>query len=483
MCHSKKIESQSNMNPKKQTKIVATIGPATETKETLKAMIEAGMNVARFNTKHSTPKWHLERIKRVKQVSSELEVPVAVLVDLQGPEIRIDLPNKTAFSLAKGEEVEFTPNRQQKTEKIIYIPENIVHYFSKGSLILTDDGACEFIVKKINDGSFTAQAIGACRVEDRKTMNTPGTILGMPSITDRDRQYLAKIDSELIDYVGLSFVRDLKDIQNLEAELEKNEIEAKIISKIENESALDNLAEIIRASDGIMIARGDLGIEVDYQELTFWQKKIIEDCRDAATPVITATQMLESMTEHPRPTRAEVSDVANAIYDGTDAIMLSGETTIGKYPIEAVRTQTEIAQFNEQHANHKIKWPKNDCNSLDITSNAANLLKHSAQKIDSIVCLTETGHTARLLSRFRPKLPIDAVTHNEDTYRALTLSYGVQPKMIDFPEGRIDFSPELITAFVEAGVVRPGETVLVVHGSVWKKPGLTNTMSLINIEE
>lgn len=467
----------------KQTKIVATIGPATETKETLKAMIEAGMNVARFNTKHSTPEWHIERIKRVRAVAAELETPIAILVDLQGPEIRIELPAEKSFTMEKGDAVTFTGDRQKKGDRLIYIPEEIIKYFSRGDLVLADDGACEFIVTEMKDDGFEAQSMCSCKVQHRKTMNTPGTILGMPSLTDRDCKYLDVIDPELIDFVGLSFVRDAVDVQNLQTALEKRGIEAGIISKIENQAALDNLAQIIQASDGIMIARGDLGIEVDFSQLTYWQKKIIEQCRDAAKPVITATQMLKSMINHPRPTRAEVSDVANAIYDGTDAVMLSGETTIGHYPVEAVKTQAEIAQYNEQHIEHKIKWPSNISNSLNITSNAANLLKHSQQKINRVLCLTETGRTARLLSRFRPKLPIYAVTHNEDTYRSLALSYGVQAKLLDFPEGRIDFSPELKARFIEAGLVHHGETVLVIHGSVWKKPGLTNTITLVNIPE
>ncbi|MFH1959146.1 MAG: pyruvate kinase [Patescibacteria group bacterium] len=468
------------MTDLKSTKIVATIGPATQSEEILTQLINAGMNVARFNTKHADPDWHNERIRRVRNISKDLSVPIGILVDLQGPEIRIDLPNEKSFSIKQDEQIIFTSDINKKEEKIAHVPQEVIRCLSEDSLIILEDGLCEFIVTKIDEDSLVATAASDCKVVHRKTMNTPGTVLGMPSITDRDRSYLDKISPELIDFIGLSFVRDAKDVQNLKEELAKRNIKANIISKIENQSALDNINEIIDESDGIMIARGDLGVEVEYQQLVYWQKEIINKCRDAAKPVITATQMLHSMVNHPRPTRAEVSDVANAVYDGTDAVMLSEETTIGKYPIQAVKTQAEIVSYNEQHAFHDIQWPENTDSSLDITSNAANLLFHSSQKIDKIICFTETGRTVRLLSRFRPKQPIYTITHILDTYTKLTLTYGVKPYLIDFPDGKIEINDELITKFEQAGITKKGETVLFIHGTVWKKPGLTNTLALIN---
>ncbi len=468
------------MDINKSTKIVATIGPATETEETLEQLIHAGMNIARFNTKHADPTWHNERIERVRKVSEKLDVPVGTLVDLQGPEIRINLPDEKSFHVKKGEKVIFTSNKETKAEKMADVPQEVIRCLSVDSLILLDDGLCEFIVTEITDDTIVAEAICNCEVSHRKTMNTPGTILGMPSLTDRDYQYLDGIKPELIDFVGLSFVRDARDIQNLKEELAKRNIEAAIISKIENQAALDNIDEIIEESHGIMIARGDLGVEVDYQQLVYWQKEIIRKCREAAKPVITATQMLKSMVNHPRPTRAEVSDVANAVYDGTDAVMLSEETTIGEYPVASVRTQAEIADFNEDHSVHDIEWPENSDSSLNITSNAANLLLHSEQKIDRIICLTETGRTARLISRFRPNQLIYTVTHIEKTYRRLALSFGVKPFLIEFPEGKIEINDELIEKFEKEGITKSGETVLFIHGTVWKEPGLTNTLALIS---
>lgn len=468
------------MSTKKSTKIVATIGPATESVEILTQLIEAGMNVARFNTKHADPAWHNERIKRVRTISQDLNVPIGILIDLQGPEIRIDLPTEKSFLVEQDEEIIFTSNTEIKSGKVAYIPQEVINCMSEDNLILLDDGSCEFIITKVADDAIYAKATSECEVQHRKTMNTPGTILGMPSITPRDETYLDEINPELIDFVGLSFVRDAKDIQNLKEELSQRNIQAAIVSKIENQAALDNIDEIIEISDAIMIARGDLGVEVEYQQLVYWQKEIITKCRAAAKPVITATQMLKSMVDHPRPTRAEVSDVANAVYDGTDAVMLSEETTIGKYPVQAVKTQAEIAEYNETKAFHDIEWPENSDSSLNITSNAANLLFHSGQQIDRIICLTETGRTARLISRFHPKQPIYTVTHLPKTYRQLSLTYGVKPYLIEFPDGKIEINDKLVEKFEQEGITTKGETVLFIHGTVWKKPGLTNTLALIN---
>lgn len=464
---------------KKATKVIATIGPATESKEIIRELIENGMNVARFNTKHSTPDWHNERIHRVREVANEMGVSIGILLDLQGPEVRIDLPREEAFEVKVDENVIFSSNITTEGERTAYVPQLVINSLSPESLILLDDGACELIVTEVNQDHFVAKALNNCHVQHRKTMNTPGTILDMPSITDRDRSYLDEVDMKLVDFIGLSFVRDKEDIDILRDEMTQRQISADVVAKIENQAALDNIDEIVETADSVMIARGDLGVEVRYQELVYWQRVIIEKCRQAAKPVITATQMLKSMVTNPRPTRAEVSDVAHAIYDGTDSVMLSEETTIGKYPVKAVRTQSEIAIFNEQHTKLEMIWPANTSSSLDITSNAANLLIHTKQKIDVIVCLTETGRTAQLLSRFRPKQPIFAVTHDPLTYQKLSMVYGVEPYLFDFPEGKVEVDQDLIDRFVNSGMEISGMTILMIHGSEWQRPGLTNTLSLI----
>lgn len=466
----------------KATKIVATIGPATESEEIMAKLIRSGMDVARFNTKHSDPDWHNERIERVKKVAAEMNQPIGILLDLQGPEIRINLPDEAPFEVEVGDEVTFTSSEQPAEKRTIQVPHQVIESLEIDNEVLLDDGNCEFVITQKLDTELQAKALIDCTVKHRKTMNTPGVVLDMPSLTDRDREYLNGVKPELIDFVGLSFVRDKTDIETLRGELKQRQINADIIAKIENQSALDNINEIIEATDSVMIARGDLGVEVEYQELVYWQKLIIRKCREAAKPVITATQMLKSMVDQPRPSRAEVSDVAHAIYDGTDAVMLSEETTIGKYPVRAVATQAEIAAFNEPYTAVETTWPSNISSSLNVTSAAANLLLHSKQQIDKIICFTETGRTAKLIARFRPKVPILVATHNTTTYNQLTLIYGVHPFLLTFPSGPMEADEKFFSLLKDAGMARTGEMVLLIYGSVWKQAGLTNTLSLVKIK-
>lgn len=466
----------------KLTKIVATIGPASSTEETLSYMVEAGMNVARFNTKHADPKWHDEHIKRVLQVSEKLDTPVAILVDLQGPEIRVDLPEKKSFEVKKNEEVTFTDQTENPKPKTIFVPEMVIESLSIGDQIMLEDGAAEFVVTAKEPHVLSARAIDACSVNDRKTMNTPGVILNMPSLTARDFAYLDHIDPKNVDFVGLSFVRNKRDVEILRNELDKRNFTAAIISKIENQSAIDHIDEIIEISDAIMVARGDLGVEVPYPQLIHWQKTIIAKCRTAAKPVITATEMLESMIEKPRPTRAEVSDVAHAVYDGTDAVMLSGETTAGKYPVKAVATQATIAEYNEPFANPLFEYPPNFDRESAVSLSAISILENSSIEVDKIICLSETGQTARLLSRFHPKVPIIALTSNHKTLKELVLSYGVVAHRIDLEANKLKTYTDIIDQCREHDLVSIGETILLVYGTTWKKPGLTNSLTIMNVE-
>jgi pyruvate kinase len=468
----------------KQTKIVATIGPVTETEEILEQLVVAGMNVARFNTKHSDPAWHNERIQRVRNVSDKLNKSVGILLDLQGPEIRINLPGEKAFEVKKGDSVIFTSDPKHDAKNYIIVPQTVIESMSQNDQVLLEDGACEFFIQEIAGTYFTAQAIVDCKIQHRKTMNTPGVILEMPSLTDRDYLYLDGVKPDLIDFVGLSFVRDANDVHILREELDKRGIKAGIVSKIENQAALDNIDKIIAVSDAIMIARGDLGVEVPFEELTYWQKELIIKCRNAAKPVITATQMLKSMVDSPRPTRAEVSDVANAIYDGTDAIMLSDETTIGNYPVKCVATQATIASFNETHAylnESRVNTLEETTSESAISHAAQGILNDANFKIDKIVCLTETGKTARLLARFRGLTPINAITSNDQTKRNLSLVFGVEAYKIDMGEKRIENADTIIKECLNQGIITKGETVMFVHGTFWKHPGLTNTLSVITI--
>lgn len=467
---------------KKFTKVVATIGPVTESKEVLIQLVKAGMNIARFNTKHSTPEWHNDRIKRVREVSIELKVPVGVLLDLQGPEVRINLPGEEAFDIKTKEILTFTSNQASTANKIAFVPQNVIKSMSVDDLVLLDDGSCEFTIVKKGKDYFEAETIYDCTVGHRKTMNTPGVILDMPSLTERDLDYLNGIDSDLIDYVGLSFVRDAQDIKDLQKALDKINSKSKIIAKIENQAAIDNLDEIIEISDAVMIARGDLGVEVAFEQLVKWQHVIIAKCRQAGKPVITATQMLKSMVDNPRPTRAEVSDVAHAIYDGTDAVMLSEETTIGDYPVRAVATQAKIASFNEPLIVDDFVCDRGNDNPTALVRLIADVLKNQSLKIDKVVILTETGRTVQLLSRFRPNVTIHAVTSTALTYRTLALSYGVKSHIIDMVKGAKLTVDELVPHLKKAEIVKSGDRIVMVHGKNWKMSGFTNTLSLLDIK-
>jgi pyruvate kinase len=353
----------------------------------------------------------------------------------------------------------------------------------ENSLILLDDGHCEFEVIDKTADSLIAKALSDCEVHHRKTLNTPGYIVDTPALVKADFVQLDIAKELNIDFIGLSFVRDRSDIENLRQELEKRQLDAQIVAKIENQAALDNIDEIIEASDAVMIARGDLAVEVPFEQLTFWQKLIINKCRMVAKPVITATQMLRSMVDNPRPTRAEVSDVANAVYDSTSAIMLSEETAIGKYPVKAVETQVKIAKFNEQYVESYLEDWMDEDSSSSITHAAMYLVQHQLEKIDSIVCLTETGATAGLLSRFRPKIPVHALTSNDKTYRKLALHFGVVPHIMSFPASGLQ-EPELIAKEIaKEGILSSGKRILIIYGSIWRTPGLTNSLSLIKIPE
>lgn len=472
---------------KKSTKIVATIGPATESKEVMRDLINAGMNVARFNTKHGTVEWHQSRIKRVIEVAEEMKKPVATLLDLQGPEIRITLPTNEPFKVKTGDKVTFTSDEKTKDPKTPIIPQIVVDTLEIGNGISIDDGIGEFEIVEKHADSIVAVAQGNFEVKQRKTLNTPGIIIDLPSLIETDIKQLEGCKNGNIDYVGLSFVRDRQDIIFLRKELERMKIDAAIVAKIENQSAIEKFDEILEEADAIMVARGDLAVEVPFEELSHWQKVLIHKSREAGKPVITATQMLKSMVENPRPTRAEVSDVANAIYDGTDAIMLSEETTIGEFPVKAVQTQAKIAAFNENYATPKPIRTKDSDESAYITHSAVSLLEISSLStnkisIDKIICLTETGRTARLISRFRPNLPVHALTSNKRTYKKLSLVFDITPHIIKLPnKTTLESSEALLDKLIEKRIAKSGENILLVHGTFWKKPGLTNTLSILQI--
>jgi len=332
----------------RKTKIVATIGPASESEEMIRQLITAGMDFARFNTKHNEPTWHIERIQRVRKVAAEMGKVIPILLDLQGPEIRITLLQGSEFPVEQGEEVLFTSQSQHQNPKAVFIPQEVIEGLHSGDLISIADGTCEFKVLNRQETEMRAEALESFIVKTRKTLNTPGVILNMPSLLDKDISFLEALKNQNIELIGLSFVRDMRDIAQLRQALAARSMNCAICSKIENQRAIDNLDEIIQGSDVLMVARGDLGVELPYYEVPRWQKTIIKKCKAVGKPVITATHMLLSMTTAVRPTRAEVSDVANSVYDGTSAVMLSEETAQGAHPARVVATQEQIVSYYEE---------------------------------------------------------------------------------------------------------------------------------------
>ncbi len=462
----------------KLTKIVSTLGPASDTEETIKKLIESGVNVFRFNTKHGTVEWHEERIQRVQKVANELRKSIGVLLDLQGPEIRLETKNKEKINVVTGQRLRIVPSFVAD-EDLICIPHQLVFDTLKvDDQVLIDDGSVELKVVEANTNYFVAEVVEDGEIGHRKGVNLPGVDIDLPSMIEDDLVKLDMAATNKIDFIALSFCRTRADIEMLREQMEKRNIKAKIVAKIESQKALDNLNEIIDAADVIMVARGDLGVEVPIERLAHIQKQMIRKCRVANKPVITATQMLESMTNNPTPTRAEATDVANAILDGTDAIMLSGETANGKYPVKAVSAMAKIAKYNEDiRAITKLNIePDNEADL--VVSTVLNLLNQKITKIKFILVFTNSGRTARSISRLRPKVPILAVTQDQKIVEELTVSYAVEGYKSHLNEGVFALPNKTIDQLVESGRLSVGESILVVHGQHYYDEGSTNSVAI-----
>lgn len=467
------------MHTAKLTKIIATIGPASESEEKLEQLIKAGVNVFRFNTKHSTPEWHAAHIKLAQSVADRLGVTIGILLDLQGPEVRLETRDKVDYPVEAGQELTIGLSFVAGVDVIIPHVQ-VFHLVKKGQDLLIDDGFVECEVIEVHHDSLVVKVKNDAVIKHRKGVNLPGVDIDFPSLIDRDIAQLSSNARSKVDYVGLSFVRSAHDVQILRAEMIKREMKALIIGKIESQPALDHLDEIIHESDAIMIARGDLGVEVPFEQLAYWQRTIINMCRVAHKPVITATQMLESMIVNPRPTRAEVTDVAHAIFDGTDAIMLSGESASGKYPVRTVETMAKIAKWNEgKHSVHKINFVEIEPTATVAAAAVSIATSQIKPKIDAILVFTETGFTARCIAKHRLPIPIIAVTQNRHTAEALMLSYGIFPVRQDLPAGIFSSADNLLKGMVKEDRLHQGDTVIVVHGQHWQKPGNTNALAIV----
>jgi pyruvate kinase len=468
----------------RKTKIVCTIGPACDGEEILRRMIIAGMNVARFNFSHASHEYHREKMNRVKKLRDELGIPVAILLDTRGPEIRTGKLENGEAELIEGETIVLTTEEILGNEKRVSVTyENLPANLSKGDAVMVDDGQIELMVKDIQGTEIICEIIAGEILKNSKGINIPDVAIDMPFMNEKDKNdILFGIEND-VDFIALSFVRDQQDVKDVRRLLNSHgNYNIEIISKIENTEGVKNIEEIINVSDGIMVARGDLAIEVPLEELPYLQKKIITSCYSAGKKVITATHMLESMIKHPRPTRAEITDIANAIYDGTSALMLSGETSAGAYPLKSLQTMIKIAEKTESYIDYKTYSEKIDpLKRLEVTiSNAiSDATCRAAHDLDAaaIVAVTMTGSSARRISRFRPASPIIAVTPLIKSYMQLALSWGIIPVMHEYVENPHELFNEIPRKIMEKGLIKEGD-VIVMTGSTQRSAGATNTLQV-----
>jgi len=467
----------------RKTKIVCTIGPASETEEIMTGLCKAGMNVARLNFSHSTHEEHQRRIDLIKKVRSELKVPIAIMLDTKGPEYRIKTFKNQKIMLKDGDRFVFTSDDiiGDETRVAVSYP-NLPNELSVGDIILLNNGLLTFEVVNISGTNIECSVIIGGELSDRKSMSFPGKVMKQEYLSEQDKKDIAFGVQNDVDYIACSFVskkQDLIDVHNYLKELNADDIE--LIAKIENQSGFDNIEEICEACDGIMIARGDMGVEIPFKMLPAIQKKLITKCRLLGKRVITATEMLESMISNPRPTRAEISDIANAVYDGTSAIMLSGETAAGKYPIESVKTMAEIAETTESN----IHYNKRFHNAEFKIRSSVDAISHSTcgMAIDldakAIVACSLSGMTARMVSRFRPTVPILGLTTDERSWRRLALSWGVIPAMCErFSSTDVLFYTAKKIAETDLGLNK-GDKIIITGGDT---SGTSGNTSLIKIE-
>jgi pyruvate kinase len=472
----------------KKTKIVCTIGPASEQLPVLKELIQAGLNVARLNFSHGDYQEHGGRIEAIRQACKELNTTVAILLDTKGPEIRTGLFQQEPTELIQGNEVTLTTEDVMGTAErfsISYkqLPEDV----RIGSTILLDDGLIGLQVEAIDGTEIHCRITNGGPIKNRKGVNVPGVRINLPGITEKDAKDIVFGIEQGVDFIAASFVRKASDVLEIREILERhNAGHIQIISKIENQEGVDNLDEILEVSDGLMVARGDLGVEIPAEEVPLAQKRMIEKCNQAGKPVITATQMLDSMQRNPRPTRAEASDVANAIFDGTDAIMLSGETAAGKYPLESVQTMARIAEKTESALRYREIFEKQSrAQQTTVTEAISQAVANSALDLNAkaIITATESGYTARMVSKYRPKVPIVACTPNENVMRCLTLIWGVTPVKVETATNTDEMFQIAVDSAVESGKVQLGDLVVITAGVPVGRSGTTNLIKVHHVGE
>ena len=469
----------------RKTKIICTIGPASENEETLTQMCLAGMNVARLNFSHGSYPEHEKKIELIKRVRQKLGLPIAIMLDTKGPEYRIRSFAAGKITVAEGDEFTFTTREVEGDEHLVGVNyKDLNKDLKPGDTVTVNNGMVQFRVERIEDTEIHCVCLVGGALSNRKSMSFPNKVMSGPYLSEQDKSDILFGIAHGVDFIAASFVstrQDVLDIQKLLDENGGSDIE--IVAKIENRSGVDNVEEICSACGGVMIARGDLGVEIPFVEVPSVQKKLTRICRMMGKRVITATEMLESMIYNPRPTRAEISDVANAVYDGTSCVMLSGESAAGKYPVEAVRAMASIAEYTEQHTSYKERFLSTAYtgkNNLDCISHAVCAMALDVNAKGIVVCST-SGRTAMLVSRFRTPVDIIGMTTNVKVWRRLSMSWGVIPVMADqFPSMEVMFYYAKNKAIETLGL-QPGDNVLLTGGPVNGLTGNTNTIKIETI--
>ncbi|MFO7247264.1 MAG: pyruvate kinase [Bacillota bacterium] len=466
----------------RKTKIVCTIGPASEDVATLKRLIQAGMNVARLNFSHGTHEEHARRIANIRRAAAELGATVAILLDTKGPEIRTGMLKDEPVTLREGDIFTLTTEDVPGDATRVSITyDGLPRDVKPGDTILIDDGLIALTVLETTETEIRCRVENGGELKSRKGVNVPGVRVRLPGITEKDAADIRFGIAQGVDFIAASFVRKAADVLEIREILEGHGADIKIIAKIENREGVANVDEILEVADGLMVARGDLGVEIPVEEVPLVQKELIAKCNRAGKVVITATQMLDSMQRNPRPTRAETSDVANAILDGTDAVMLSGETAAGKYPVEAVETMARIALRTEQalpYAEWLAKQKAAQGQTITETIGQAVAGASVALNAAAIIAPTESGYTARVIAKYRPKAPIVAVTPHERVQRQLTLVWGVIPLVGQTATTTDEMLEESVACAVASGAVRHGDLVIITGGVPVREAGTTNLMKI-----
>lgn len=467
----------------RKTKVICTLGPAVDNDEMLRSLIRSGMDCARFNFSHGTHESHLATYRRLCRIRDEQSRPVAAMLDTKGPEIRIRSFQNGSITLTEGQRFTLSTWEGDGDENWVSVTyHNLHNEVTPGTRILIDDGLVELTVAEVEGQDIRCTVVTGGQLSNNKSINIPDAKIQLPALTDKDREDLRFAAENDFDFVAASFIRKAQDILDIRAELDKWGGQAiRIIAKIENREGVDNFDEILAVADGAMVARGDLGVEIPAQEVPIIQKEMIAKSVAAGKNVVTATQMLDSMIRNPRPTRAEISDVANAVFDGTSCVMLSGETASGKYPLESLKTMVRTVEAAEDATNYWGRYlrqredlPRDGSTSINRAISHTCCMAAMELNASAILAATTSGHTARVISRFRPACPIVALTTAEKVRRQLAISWGIQPLLY----GSVDSTDRLLALCVDTarkeGLIQPGDTVVITDGVPLSVKGTTN---------